>query len=37
MLRTQIKLRNQGIPVIGIGSESNGLLYPIVRGTIYVK
>jgi len=37
MLRTQIKLWNQGIPVIGIGSESNGLLYPIVRGTIYVK
>lgn len=37
MLRTRIKLWNQGIPVTGIVSKSNGLLYPIVRGTIYVK
>lgn len=35
MMRTRVKLWKQGVAAVGIGAESNGLFYPIVRGTVY--
>ncbi len=36
MTRVQIKLWNQGYKVTGM-TEKNGLMYPTIRGTVYVK
>lgn len=36
MIRVQIKLWKQGHRVTGI-SQENGLMYPIIRGTVYIK
>ena len=36
MTRVQIKLWEQGQRAVGI-SEENGLMYPIIRGTVYIR
>ena len=36
MTRVQIELWKQGQLVTGV-SEENGLIYPIIRGTVYIK
>ena len=36
MIRVEVKLLNQGVPVEGISME-NGLVYPIIKGICYVE